>query len=423
MRSKRFPTGLRATLVMLTVVLLVTTGWAATEKVLHNFGSSGTDGMFPTSGLIRDAAGNLYGTTQNGGSHYSLDGDCFPGCGTVFELMPREGGGWTERVLHNFGSGMDGVNPNGALIFDAAGNLYGTTTNGGTEQLGTVFKLTPNGSGGWTEKILHNFKWDFKDGSRPIAGLIFDAAGNLYGTTQFGGHYGYWDGGIVFEITPNESGGWTEKVLHSFGGGRDGVNPSSGLMFDGAGNLYGTTQYGGTYRMGIVFEMTPNDNGSWSEKRLHDFGPAGLGPQPFAGLIFDAAGNLYGVTSSGGGYDCGTVFGMTPNGSGGWTEKILHNFHLYPMDGCVLYGGLVFDAAGNLYGTAYRGGYNYRGTVFELTPRDGGGWTERNVHYFGYGMDGVGPYGNVIFDAAGNLYGTTAEGGAYNRGTVFEITP
>src|SRR5664280_601677 len=191
---------------------------------------------------------SLYGTTLGGGTYYS---------GTVFELTPAAGGGWTEKVLHNVNeNGTDGALPRAPLIFDAAGNLYGTTEYGGTyydSDLGTVFELTPAAGGGWTEKVLHNFGIG-RDGTDPLAGLIFDAAGNLYGTTEYAGNYG---GGTVFEWTPAAGGGWTETVLHSFGNGTDGYSPSAGLIFDAAGNLYGTTPHGGTYEGGTVFEVTP----------------------------------------------------------------------------------------------------------------------------------------------------------------------
>jgi uncharacterized repeat protein (TIGR03803 family) len=228
-----------------------------------------------------------------------------------------------ESVLHAFKPrGTDGANPSAGLIFDAAGNLYSTTGLGGTYNVGTVFELTPNGSGGWTEKVLHNFNNNGTDGASPNA-VIFDAAGNLYGTTNQGGDYG---AGTVFELTPNGSGGWTEKKLHNFGNGTDGASPNA-VIFDAAGNLYGTTEQGGVYNAGTVFEMTPNGSGGWTEKKLYSFGINGTdGTYPYVGLIFDTAGNLYGTTNQGGDYGAGTAFEMTPNGSGGWTEKKLHNF-------------------------------------------------------------------------------------------------
>src|ERR1035441_332430 len=243
MQGKTLSIGLRAVLAIIAATLFVTSTWAtAQEKVLHNFNNNGTDGTNPRAGLIFDAAGNLYGTTENGGTN---------GVGTVFELTPTAGGGWTETVLYSFCSQAnctDGYQPWAGLIFDAAGNLYGTTVYGGTADTtcsycGTVFELTPNGSGGWTETVLHSFG-DGTDGFYPSAGLIFDAAGNLYGTTAMGGTYDYpWDG-TVFELTPAAGGGWTEKVLYSFGGGTDGYWPEAGLIFDAAGNLYGTTYSG-----------------------------------------------------------------------------------------------------------------------------------------------------------------------------------
>jgi uncharacterized repeat protein (TIGR03803 family) len=417
MRGKRLSIGLRAALAIFTVTLLVTSTWAATpwnEKVLHSF--NGTDGASP-NGLIFDAAGNLYGTTFQGSTY---------GDGTVFELTPTGGGGWTEKVLHNFsGYPGDGSRPLADLIFDAAGNLYGTTEEGGTYGLpfgsGTVFEVTPQAGGGWTETVLYAFcSQDCNDGGGPEAGLIFDAAGNLYGTTVGGGTY---RGGAVFELTPTAGGGWTEQVLHSFGNGADGAELYAGLIFDAAGNLYGTTQYGGTYGCGTVFQLTPTGGGGWTELVLLNFNGTD-GFEPEAGLIFDAAGNLYGTTYQGGGYGVGTVFELTPTAGGGWTETVLHSFNYNnSTDGAYPQAGLIFDAAGNLYGTTAGGGTYGRGAVFELTPTADGGWTQQVLHSFGNGTDGFEPEAGLIFDAAGNLYGTTHQGGGYGVGTVFELTP
>jgi uncharacterized repeat protein (TIGR03803 family) len=216
-------------------------------------------------------------------------------------------------VLHNFQSNFrDGFNPDAGLIFDGSGNLYGTTFYGGPTGGGTVFELTPKAGGGWTEKILHSFGGK-GDGSEPRAGLIFDGSGNLYGTTSSGGSDGY---GAVFELTPKAGGGWTEKLLHSFivNGKNDGNSPVSGLVLDSSGNLYGTTQYGGTYYVGTVFELTPKAGGGWTEKIVHNFDSNNHkdGYSPVAGLIIDATGNLFGTTYSGGTYGYGTVFGIKP---------------------------------------------------------------------------------------------------------------
>ncbi|MGA2904008.1 MAG: choice-of-anchor tandem repeat GloVer-containing protein [Candidatus Korobacteraceae bacterium] len=262
MRGKKFSMGLRA-LAIFAVTLLVTSTWAATrewnEKVLHSFNNNGVDGAEPYAGLIFDAAGNLYGTTGNGGVNAG---------GTVLELTPAGGGNWAETVLYSFCSQTnctDGANPSASLIFDAAGNLYSTTDAGGTYGDGTVFELTPTAGGGWTEQVLHSFNNNGTDGAYPYAGLIFDATGNLYGTTLNGGTYQCVDEGCgtVFELTPTAGGGWTEQVLHNFGNGTDGFWPYAGLILDAAGNLYGTTQLGGTggncggYGCGTVFELTP----------------------------------------------------------------------------------------------------------------------------------------------------------------------
>jgi uncharacterized repeat protein (TIGR03803 family) len=417
MQVNRTSLGLRITFVILTVSLLAA-NCVATEKVLHNFGISGNDGQRPGAGLIFDSAGNLYGTTVGGGSK---------GAGTAFETSPNGSGSWTTKVLHNFGISKDeGTNPEAGLIFDGAGNLYGTTFYGGSEGYGTVFELTPNGSGGWTEKVLHNFGND--GGARPQAGLIFDTSGNLYGTTTRGGSA---DWGTVFELTPNGSGGWTERVLHNFDIA-DGVVPTAPLIFDGSGNLYGTTDYGGSGSgcaqgpgCGTVFEMTPNGSGGWTERVIHNFGIGGDDGQfPSAGLTLDSAGDLYGTTYAGGSKGDGTVFEMTPNGSGGWTERAIHNFGIGENDGAEPEAGLIFDSAGYLYGTTYAGGSKGGGTVFELTPNGSGGWTEGVIHNFGIGEnDGVGPEAELIFDGAGNLYGTTFFGGSEGDGTVFEVMP
>jgi uncharacterized repeat protein (TIGR03803 family) len=326
-----------------------------TERMLYSFR---IQNPVSPSGLIFDAAGNLYGT--GGGGQYRD--------GMVYELTPRKGGQfWTEKVLHNFhylrpGSITDGALPNG-LVFDAAGNLYGTTLGGGGFGCGIVYELTPAASGVWTETVLYTFTPYNGDGCEPTAGVIFDTAGNLYGTTREGGTH---DGnGTVFELTPTAGGPWTEKVLHSFdAAGPGGAGPQSGLIFDAAGNLYGSA--------GSVFELMPKANGHWLLKWLHIFRRVGDGSDSDGVLIFDASGNLYGTTANGGAYDEGTVFELTRNQDGFWTEMLLHSF-------------------------------------------DDNGENGDN--------DGIGPQGGVIFDAAGNIYGTTASGGARDGGgAVFEIT-
>jgi uncharacterized repeat protein (TIGR03803 family) len=326
-------------------------GWAG--KVLHNFGDVG-DGANPAAGLIVDSSGNLYGTTTAGGAY---------GCGTVFELTPNKtSADWTETILHSFcapGAQVDGSGPWGGLVFDAAGNLYGTTSEGGLGQCscGVAFELTPAAGGNWTEQVLYNFG-DTADGSNPNAGLVLDAAGNLYGTTANGGsscYYGF-GCGVVFELSPADGGTWTEKLLYIF---TEGGNPNSTLIFDKVGNLYGSTMWSGVFELapnsdgswtekvistsccfpnaltlhsgdiygtfstsngqccGSVFELKPQADGGWIETAVYDFQGEKQGNYPSSALIFDSAGHLFGSTFEGGsffqyGQPAGTVFEITP---------------------------------------------------------------------------------------------------------------
>jgi uncharacterized repeat protein (TIGR03803 family) len=363
------------------------TGVAAqTLAILHNFGGNG-DGANSFAGLIADTAGNLYGTTEQGGAS---------GGGTVFKLTPAR----SESVLYNFpGFPGDGAAPLAGLIADAAGNLYGTTFSGGANGFGAIFRLTPADG----ESLLYSFAGAPGDGANPLAGLITDTAGNLYGTTEQGGGDGF---GTVFKLTPE--GG--ESLLQSFAGfPGDGAAPLAGMIADTAGNLYGTTFSGGASGLGTVFKLTPEG----AESVLYSFG-GGDGALPRAGLILDTAGNLYGSTFSGGASGFGTVFKLTPTGS----ESILHSFAGAPGDGAFPYAGLIADAAGNLYGTTAQGGANGLGTVFKLTPMG----NESVLHSFaGAPGDGANPFAGLIADAAGNLYGTTYYGGANDAGTVFEF--
>ena len=417
MKGTRSAIGLGAALTIFSLALLMTNAWAATkEKVLHNFGNSG-DGTEPEANVVFDSAGNLYSTAAYGGNSNN---------GMVFELVPKAGGGWKEKVLHNFeNDGKDGDYPVGGLIFDSSGALYGTTAAGGVFGGGTVFELTPKAGGGWKEKVLYSFDNNGTDGTSPLSSLVFDGGGNLYSTCTTGGAY---NSGTVFELTPKAGGGWKEKVLHTFtNDGKDGLSPYSGLVMDAAGNFYGTTSGGGTHGAGTIFELAPKAGGGWTEKVLHSFAIDGKdGYEPVAGLIIDANGSLYGTTEYGGSYlvGQGTAFKLTPKAGGGWTEKVLASFGSDSGDGINPRAGLVFDAAGNLYGTTYNGGAYSDGTVFKLTPKAGGRWKKTLLYTFDQSNgDGDNPGSSLILDAAGNLYGTTGYGGSNNRGTLFEITP
>jgi len=315
-------------------------------------------------------------------------------------------------VLHSFNPDQ----PYAGLVFDPAGNLYGTTISGGTGN-GSVFRLAPNHDGSWTESVLHSFVQDGKDGWWPTSGLIFDQAGNLYGTTAYGGAYTW---GIVFELNPNLDGSWTESVLHSFND-NDGGRCAAGVIIDQAGNLYGTGWYGGAHFYGIAFQLTPNGDGSWTESVLHSFNDDGMdGYQPFAGIAFDQAGNLYGTTTGGGAHGHGAVFKLTPSGDGSWKESMIHSFNNSGV-GQAPSASLIFDQAGNLYGTTQDGGAYGYGTVFRLSPVNGV-WKVTVLHSF-QNKPGAYPYANLVLDAAGDLYGTTSGDGNTTFGSVFEITP
>jgi len=404
------------------IIAIATLAWASgaaasTCKAIHVF--TGTGGAQPMGNLTQDAAGNLYGTTGYGGGS-----GCTGGCGVVWKLAPNPNGTWTYSILHAF-TGTDGGNPQAGLIFDPAGNFYGTTFYGGGSGCfhsgcGVVYKLAPNPNGTWTYSTLHSFTG--ADGINPSAGLVFDAAGNLYGTTYAGGASG---AGSVFKLAPNPDGTWTESVLYSFKDGADGGFPVAELIFDSSVNLYGTTTSGGTFSAGacpggcgVAFRLAPNPKETWTESVLYGFTGTPNGADPDAGLILDTAGNLYGTTNFGGGDDQGVVFKLAPNPKGTWTESVLYSFTGGADGGFPDEAGVIFDAAGDLYGTTYEGGAAGRGVVFKLAPTSSG-WNETVLHTFlGFGSNPLAP---VIFDAAGNLYGTTRSG-TKNSGLVFEIT-
>jgi uncharacterized repeat protein (TIGR03803 family) len=405
------------------------------EQVLYTF-QGGSDGVDPIGNLVFDSAGNLYGVTAGGGT-----GAPNSGYGTVYELSPNGSGGWTKTTLYNFQGGSDGTGPSAGLIFDGAGNLYGTTTLGGggnpsicTEGCGTVFKLSPNGSGGWSETVLYSFQGGTADGLQP-AGLNFDKSGNLYGVTTYGGigcpNVGC---GMVYELSPGGS-GWTEKVLYQFQGKSDGNFPQPLLTWDDSGNLYGSTL---GFLAGTVFELSPG-SGGWSETTLYAASSISGGYGFNGGLIFDRSGNLWGTTYFGGPSEacgnngCGVVFELSPNGQGSWTETVAFNSPVIG-DGAAAQAGLVLDQSGNFYGTTTEGGGNTcngqgcgNGVVFELSPAGNGTSTQTVLYTFQRGSDGGYPNSGLILDQAGHLYGVTALGGDascgyYGCGVVFQVT-
>jgi uncharacterized repeat protein (TIGR03803 family) len=419
-----------ACVVTITSFLTVPQLAAQTETVLYSFNSNGAGGDVPYAALILDSSGNLYGTARNGGGS-AIDGQ---GAGVVFELSPQAGGGWIYKVLHNFNNNpKDGTEPEAALVFDSAGNLYGTTQFGGIYGYGTVFELIPHANGTWSEQIVHNFSLNGPDGYTPASSLILDAFGNLYGTTPEGGIYG---AGAAFELSPQAGGGWKEKLLHNFGSTNDGWGPI-GLVFgpagsDLAGNLYGVT-FGGEDRQpdtsGTVYELSPQSDGSWKETHLLSIpGASGSAPaNPDAPPVFDQAGNLYTTSYLGGHYGRGTVFELSLKAGGGWSNKTLHSFLSTLGDGEQPLGGVIIDTSGNLYGTASENGLTNEsmGIVYELTPQTSGLWSETILYDFSQLelANGTQPGAGLIRDSAGNLYGTTIYGGTYDGGAVFEVTP
>lgn len=373
---------------------------AQTFAVIHNF-TGASDGANPLAGFTLDGLGNLYGTASSGGRF---------GAGVVFKMNASG----QENVLYNFGGGTDGANPQGRLVMDATGNLYGTTYSGGVSNVGTVFMVTRTGK----EKVLHGFRGG-ADGANPVAGLAIDKAGNLYGTTTAGGSNG--NGTVFMLVVPTVSGGgWTEKVLHTFGNGTDGTIPIAGVTLDASGNLYGTTSAGGSYGYGTVFQLKRSTSG-WSESILHDFVLGSDGGVPYAGLTLGGTGVLYGAATEGGGGGTnggGTVFELT-EGSGGWTFTVIYALPGWNISGT--FRNLLLGS-GKIYATTHCDGDYSAGTVYELTPASGT-WTYNSLYVFTGGTDGLYSFSNLVSDKAGNLYGTTNEGGANGLGVAFKVTP
>ena|SRR5271165_718894 len=322
----------------------------------------------------------------------------------------RTGGGFIFSRLHSFGVGnpVDGEFPLAKVIIGPDGNLYGTTSFGGQNEGGSAYSLRPPPTAclsamcDWNEPLLYLFNGS--DEGQPVSPLVFDQAGNLYGTTTIGN--------TVYQLTRSGS-GWTEKILYHLSG-----SPYAGVILDRAGNLYGTTLTGGAYNYGTVYQLTPSGSG-WTENVLYSFTGGADGAKPYAGLIFDQAGNLYGGTSAGGASNAGTVFEVAPSG-GSWTESVLYAFTGTSGGGPAATLGM--DSAGSLYGTTYGDGLYEKGNVFKLTP-SGSAWTYTSLYDFTGGSDGCGPVSDVVFDVNGHLYGTASGCGGDGYGVVWEITP
>ena len=397
---------------------------AQTYTILHNF-TEGTDGYYPEAGLTLYGAGNLYGQA---------------GRNSLFRLR-QLGTGWVLGPIYEFAGSPDGLYPSGRLTVGPDGALYGATALGGLPDCadgggcGTIYVTRPPGTFcrnpfcAWGEAVLYSFNpFEIQnEGIFPNGGLIFDAARNLYGTTTAGGAT---DQGIAFELSPAQ-GSWTETILYSFSRSSAGGTPNGNLVIDRSGNLYGTTFEGGDFQCysngcGVVFELSPTSNG-WVETVLHAFHGGSDGEQPGGGLIMDRAGNIYGGTTMGGVHGGGTVFELTPS-NGGWTYNVLYSLTGIPNADLGPMGILAIDTGGNLYGCTGSEGVYSLGNVFKLSL-SGGSWTYTDLHDFAGGpTDGHSPADGPSVDASGNLYGTTSEGGSNNNcpggcGTIWEITP
>ncbi len=422
---------------------------AQTITVLHAF-TGGSDGAQPQNGVTLDRGGNLYGTTVYGGVQTFSEcqpgkpcggGTCqqIEGCGVVYKLT-HAGSGWIFAPLYQFLGASDGDGPVGKITIAPDGSLYGTTVQGGIgpcqylgfSGCGSVYRLQPPAAGcrssrcSWRETQIYLFTGG-ADGGAPTSTVTFDAAGNMYGTTPFGGGAPGCQGqgcGVVYKLTPSGGGNWQESALYAFSGGTDGGEPNEVLTLDHVGNLYGTTTWGGLpngcdqqHGCGTVFELFRSGSG-WGEKVLYTFQNGSDGSYPDAGVLFDAAGNLYGSTSEGGLGNGGTIFSLSPQ-NGNWNYGSVYSWYGAPLGP---YGDLVMDAAGNLYGTTFNEGANGFGSVFKLTPSNGG-WTYTDLHDFSYsGGEGFYPTGGLVLDGQGHIYGTSTGGGAYLCGVVWELT-
>jgi uncharacterized repeat protein (TIGR03803 family) len=403
-----------------TCFLLLTIAWASgPERAIHRF-QGGNDGLEPAAALVAGTSDNWYGTTEYGGGM---------GRGTVFELSPTNGGAsYTESVLYAFQGGTDGAEPQGRMVFDSSGNLYGTTAVGGANNDGTIFQLSPAQGGTWTETVIYSFS-SFNDGWFPVD-LTIDKQGNLYGEDP-----GYPESnGSVFELSPpaGQGGAWTYKTLYNFRGlpKHDGSIPLGGLVMNSQGDLYGTTWIGGlgpgcnSYGCGIVFKMKhpQNQGGSWKEKILYRFQGTSDGAEPYGGVAIAKGGNLlFGTTGYGGNeIGDGTVFQLAKSGNT-WTETVLHSFDR-SSDGFRPMQRVVIDRSGNLYSTMYFSQSEVGGEIFELSPGQGGAWTERVLYDFAGGWDGsYNPSAPVLSGSDSALFGTTPGGGAHGYGEVFKL--
>jgi uncharacterized repeat protein (TIGR03803 family) len=407
---KRLSAAMRWTVMTLLLVeaMFVNSARARNTHVVYSFG--GGDGEYFDTELTMDKAGNLYGTSVQGGDFNS---------GNVFQLSPTRHG-WTLTVLYCFTSGPDGGQPYKGVALDSHGDLYGATVTGGIGGCdggcGVVYKLN-HSRGRWNQSVIYSFTGG-SDGAGPGSPVVFDKRGNLFGTTPTGGTNG---SGTIYELTPNKNKTWKLKVVHTFTGGDDGAGGSAGrLIFDGRGNIYGVTTSGGAFGSGTAFQVSSLSPGKWKLQTLYAFKGQPDAGFPYGGLIFDAAGNLYGTTYYDGKNDIGAVYELSPVG-GKWKERVLHSFE-GGLDGSESLSTLVSDAAGNLYGTTIAGGASGCdcGTLFKVAA----GSRKYSVRYRFKGTpDGAVVYAGMVPDSKGQFYGITLQGGSANIGTIFKFIP
>jgi uncharacterized repeat protein (TIGR03803 family) len=400
---------------------------AQTENTLFDF--TETDTFWPQGGLVQDARGNLYGAARGGGTY---------GVGTIFELSPpgQAGGAWTKTPIYNFLSwGTTGNIPSSGLTMDSSGALYGTTYVGGDSRCacGVLYKLVPptQQDGAWTQQVLHAFTSAGTDGRLPNASIVINSHGTIYGVTQQGGA---WNSGVLYQVKPGTGGTFSETVLYSFGSNQDASTPNGPLVLDSTGNLYGVTSLGGVFNQGAVYKFIPPTKAGQkgTESILFSFGGGSLssGITPVGDIVFDTAGNLYGVTNAGGnGVSDGVVYQLQP-ATGAWIENVLFDFN--GTTGRNPAAGLTFNSAnGSLYGTTSAGNSMKAGSgiVFQLTPPavKGGAWTETTLYDFTFFVNGALPAGRILIDSSGNLDGTTLNGGLYGCdgycGVVYQVVP
>lgn len=382
---------------------------AATTEVIYSF-SGEDDGEYTDTDVEMDEAGNLYGTSVLGGDF---------GGGTVWQLSPV-GGGWVHTVLYSFTGGADGGEPYKGVSLDGAGNLYGTAVTGGSGSCeggcGVTYKLIKSGDT-WTQSVIHAFTGG-ADGSGPGSRVAVDKRGNVYGMTPTGGANGL---GTIYVLRPRSSGGYAFRVVHTFTGGTDGSSGSAGRMVFRGGRIFGAATTGGANGTGTVFQLTPTQNGDWDFKTLYSFQAAPDGVFPYGALLFDRAGNIYGTTYYGGTNGLGAVYKLSPTTAGEWNETVLYSFQT-GNDGNSSISNLVADADGNLYGTTSEGGLG-SGTIFQLTRGPGGTWIESVPHSFQGSPDGAFPYAGMVSDGAGSFFGATVHGGDDEDGAIYQFTP